>query len=469
MATPNDILGRIEDEAIKLVDLRLTDLSGRVRHVTLDAGGVDEEILQHGILIDGSALPGWREITMADLLLEPDLDTCLLDPFAAQQTIAITCNSSEPATGFGYERDPRAIAQRAQTYLQSRGIAETAMVGVEVHFYIFDDVKIEMGPTRVGSELSVYEHHSSGDKTMLGGNSGHRPPERAAYMIQSPGDHFADVRSEMTTILRELGFERLRHEHGLGPNQGRITFAPSSLVDCADRLQTLKYAVQQVAASYGKSATFMPKPLAGQRGNSLRIHMSLRSGNKYHFAGNGYADLSQTCLGFIAGILHHAQALNALTNPTTNSYRRLMAGQDEPVVVAYGAHNRSAAIRIPYAARPEHKRIEVRFPDAAANPYLAYTALLMAGLDGIAKKLEPGDAMDRNLYDLQPEDIADLPNCARNLEQALNALEKDQDFLLEGDVMTPDMIQSYLELRRAELQRLATTPHPLEFEMYYSG
>ncbi len=469
MAQPSDILAQIDAEEIKLVDLRMTDLLGRLRHVTLEASGVDREILEHGILIDGSALPGWRDITMADLLLEPDLETCFADPFAAQPTLTLTCNSSEPATGFSYERDPRSIATRAESYLQAKGVAETLLIGVEVHFYLFDDVRVEIGPTKVASIVSAHEHHVEGGETFRSGNPGHRPPNRAAYMIQSPADHFADIRSEMTTILRHLGFERLRHEHGLGPNQGRITFSPAPLTESADRLQTLKYAVQQVAASYGKSATFMPKPLVNQRGNSLRIHMSLKSGDTFHFAGNGYADLSPTCTSFIAGIITHAKALNALTNPTTNSYRRLMAGQDEPVVLSYGAHNRSAAIRIPYAAHPRHKRIETRFPDAAANPYLAYTALLMAGLDGVARKLDPGDAMDRNLYDIMPEDIADLPNCARNLEEALAALEKDNDFLLEGDVMTPDMIESYIGLRREELARLATMPHPLEFEMYYSG
>ncbi|MEO1019167.1 MAG: type I glutamate--ammonia ligase [Pseudomonadota bacterium] len=469
MAPPSDILAQIHDDDIKLVDLRMTDLLGRLRHVTLDASGVDREILEHGILMDGSALPGWRDITMADLLLEPDLATCHADPFAAQPTLALTCNSAEPATGFGYERDPRSIAKRAASYLQTKGLADTVLIGIEVHFYLFDDTRIEIGPTKVASSVTAHEHHIEGGEAFRTGNPGHRPPARAAYMIQSPADHMADMRSEMVTILRELGFERLRHEHGLGPNQGRITCAPEPLLESADRLQLLKYTVQQVAASYGKSATFMPKPLAGQRGNSLRVHLSLRTDKHYHFAGNGYADLSPSCLNFIAGIITHAQALNALTNPTTNSYRRLMAGQDEPVVLSYGAHNRSAAIRIPYAAHPRHKRIEIRFPDAAANPYLTYAALLMAGLDGVNKKLDPGDAMDRNLYDIMPEDLADLPNCARNLDEALTALANDQEFLLEGDVMTPDMIESYIRLRREELDRLATTPHPLEFEMYYSS
>jgi glutamine synthetase len=424
-------------------------------------------MLTHGLLIDGSAIPGWRDISESDLLIRPDLSTAYLDPFSAQQTLVLICDGAEPATGLGYERDPRSAARRAEAWLAGQPAADRVQVGCEMGFFLFDDVRIELGPTAASYRLAGSEHRSSATSLQPTGSSGHRPSPGTAQLAAPPTDHLSDIRAEMANILGSLGFTRLRMDHGTAPMQNRTSFAAGGLVATADRMQLAKYVVQQVAASYGKSACFMAKPVADEAGSSLQIHQSLWQGERPVFAGQGYADLSPMCLSFIAGVIHHAKALNAFTNPTTNSYKRLRPAGEESVLLAYAAHNRSAAVRIPYAARATTTRIEVRFPDPTANPYLAFTAILMAGLDGIARRLEPGDAMDRNIYDLRPEETEDMPTVARSLDEALDALEADHEFLLAGDVVPSDLIGAYVELKRREIDLVDATPHPAEFHLYF--
>jgi len=467
MADLDQLFERIDDEGIKSVDLRFTDLAGRWRHTTLDGPSLERHQLDHGLLIDGSAVPGWRDVSEADLLLKPDLASVFTDPFAAQPTLCLIADGAEPGTGMGYERDPRSTAGRAEAFLADSGIADSCTLSVELGFFLFDDVKIENSPWRAGYALESSEGRTAGNAAFFGGNSGHRPAPSAAQACLPPADHHSDIRAEITTTLRNLGLPELRHEHGPAASQHRLVIGKSGLVELADRLQLTKYVTHQVAASYGKSASFMAKPIPDEPGAPLFLAFSFWGEGKPLFAGQGYADLSQLSLQFTAGILFHARALNAFTNPTTNSYRRLQPSQDEPTILTFAAHNRSAAVRIPYADRPDRKRVELRFPDPGANPYLAVTAVLMAGLDGIERKLEPGDAMDRNLYDLRPEELEGIPSTARSLDAALEALEADHDFLLRGDVMPSELIEAYCEVKRAELDHLARLPTPGEFELYY--
>jgi glutamine synthetase len=467
MADVDQLFERIESEGIRSVDLRFSDLAGRWRHTTVDGPSLERHQLEHGLLIDGSAVPGWRDVSEADLLLKPDLATTFLDPFAAQPTLCIVCDGAEPATGMGYERDPRSTARRAEAYLGLSGIAESCRLSAEIGFFLFDDVRIENGPWRAAYALDSSEGRTAGGAAYAGGNRGHRPAPAAAQACLPPADHHSDIRAEITTTLQGLGFSELRHEHGPAAAQHRLSIGKSGLVELADRLQLTKYVTHQVAASYGKSASFMAKPIPDEPGAPFYLAQSFWAKGKPLFAGQGYADLSQLCLQFTAGILAHAKALNALTNPTTNSYRRLQPTQDEPTLLTFAAHNRSAAVRIPYADRPDRKRVELRFPDPSANPYLALTGVLMAGLDGIARKLEPGDAMDRNLYDLRPEELEGIPSTARSLDAALDALEGDHDFLLRGDVMSSELIDAYVAVKRAELDHLARLPTAAEFELYY--
>jgi glutamine synthetase len=442
------LLGIIRDEAVRTVDLRFTDLAGRWRHVGLEASDVTAALLTDGLLIDGSAVPGWREVTESDLLLKPDLAAFHLDPFAAQPTLAVVCDAAEPGSGIGYERDPRSAAARAEAWLARSRLADVVRVGVDLDFLIADRVAIE--PERDGAGYRM------------------PPVERAgpAFLAMPPRDATADIRAELASMLKGLGLTGVRHAHAAGAGQCSLTFGAGGLVETADRLQLVRYAASQVAASYGKTASFLARPLAGQPGAGLRLHLALRQGERAVFAGTGYADLSQACLQFIGGVMAHARALNAFTNPSTNSYRRLRPGQGEPVLLGYAAHNRSAAIRIPYAAEPAGKRIELRFPDPLANPYLAFTAVLMAGLDGIERRLEPGDAMDRNLYDLDPAERGDIAAVAGSLEEALSALEADHDFLTHGDVVPLDLIEAYIRLKRDEAEQVARAPHPLEVALY---
>ncbi|HEX8374507.1 MAG TPA: type I glutamate--ammonia ligase [Geminicoccaceae bacterium] len=469
MSDADGILERIAADGVRVVDFRFTDLAGRWRHVARDAAGVDAEFLREGLLVDGSAVPGWREVTEADLLLRPDLGSAWLDPFSAQPTLVVHCDGADPASGLGYERDPRSAAQRAEAHLARSGIADEARVGVDICFFLFDDVRVDAGRWTAGYGLTP-----TPTRPPAGGGGGHsgrvtavaRPGADAAYLALPPADPFADLRAEMASILAGLGVEGLTHGHGRAPQQNEFALGATGLTRAADRVQAFRYVAHMVAASYGKAASFLPKPLGDEPGSGLRVHQSLWRAGRPAFAGQGYADLSPACLQFVAGVIRHARALNAFTNPTTNSYRRLRFGQDEPVLLAYAAHNRSAALRIPYARHPEGKRVELGFPDPCANPYLAFAAVLMAGLDGIERRLEPGEPADRNLYDLPPEEAAGMGSVCRSLDEALDALETDHDFLTRGEVMPEELIRAYVRVKRGEIEAVERVPHPAEFALY---
>ena len=448
------IIERLHDDAIKIVDLRFTDLGGRWRQVALEAATIGRETLEEGVFIDGSSVGGWREVTEADLLIRPDPASAWIDPFAAQATMILVCDGTEPTTGLGYERDPRSAALRAETYLARSTTADRFKVAAELEFFLFDGINTEHAPSRQSGAIALTEPGA--------GASGAVP----AFLAVAPDDPFPDLRAEIVTILAGLGCAGLGHAHGRAPGQNQLRLAADGLVATADRLQQVRYCTHMVAASYGKTASFLPRPVAGGAGAGLVLQQSLWLGDKPVFAGQGYADLSPTCLAFMAGLMAHARALNAFTNPSSNSYRRLRPGHDEPALVAYAAHNRSAALRIPYARRPEAKRIEARFPDPTANPYLALTALLMAGLDGIERKLEPGEPIDRNLYDLPPPATDGLPRLCRSLDEALDALEADHEFLMRGEVMPQELIEAFIRLKRQEADLVARTPHPLELTLY---
>ena len=467
MTDAQQIIDLIAAEEMKTVDLRFTDLTGRWRHTSLETSSLKESLFEHGLMIDGSAVPGWRDISESDLLIRPDLDAHFADPFSGQPSLILYADAAEPATAIGYDRDPRSCARRAEAYLADQSMANAINIGVELGFFLFDDVRIEQGPMRSGYAVEASESRTAGAASYAGGNPGHRPAPGAAHLALPPADHHSDIRNEICTILSGFGLGPLRHEHGPSACQNRLDIGCAGLVKTADRLQAVKYAVHQVAASYGKSATFMAKPVTGEPGSPLNVRLALNRGDDPVFAGQGYADLSQTCMSFIAGILSHARALNAFGNATSNSYKRLLPDADEPTLLTYAAHNRSASIRIPYAAKPKGKRIEVRFPDPSANPYLLLTALLMAGLDGVERGLEPGDAMDRNNYDLTPDEIEGIPSTCRSLDQALDALAEDHEFLTQGEVMPYELIEGYIAVKRQELERLAQIPTPAEFELYY--
>jgi glutamine synthetase len=450
MSDLDAILATIAQQQVRTVDFRFTDLAGRWRHRSVEATGLDPALLRDGLMIDGSSVPGWRDITESDLLLKPDLRASHLDPFAAQPTLAILCDGAEPGSGIGYERDPRSAAVRAEAWLARSRLADSVRIGVDLECYLLDELRVETGPRSIGYSLPP--------GTITG--------SRAGYLSMPPADATADMRAELSTVLQGLGLPRIRHGQGAGAGQIELGFGADSLVASADRVQLLRYAATQVAASYGKTAVFLPKLLDGFPTSSLRLHVSLWQAERNVFAGTGYADLSQLCLHFIAGIMAHAQAINAFANPTTNSYRRLRPGQDEPVLLAYAAHNRSAAIRVPYAASPAAKRIEVRFADPCANPYLAFAAVLMAGLDGIERRLEPGDPMDRNLYDIPARESEEIGRVASSLGQALDALEADLDFLTQGEIVSLDLIEAYVRLKRAEIDSIERTPHPMEVALW---
>ncbi|MCE9508191.1 MAG: type I glutamate--ammonia ligase [Alphaproteobacteria bacterium] len=458
----------LKEHDIEYVAFRFTDLRGKLQHTAQHISTVDENLLADGVMFDGSSIAGWKAINESDMILMPDLSTAQLDPFAAQPTMDVFCDVYEPSTGQPYSRDPRSIAAAAEKYMQSTGIADTAYFGPEAEFFIFDDVRIDVQMNRVSYEIDSMEGPYNSGTQYDQGNMGHRPSIKGGYFPVQPIDSSNDLRAEMVTVLAAMGVAVEKHHHEVAPSQVELGIKFSTLVNSADNIQLYKYVVHNVAHAYGKTATFMPKPVYGDNGSGMHVHQSLWKAGKPLFAGSGYADLSDTCLYYIGGIIKHAKALNAITNPTTNSYKRLVPGYEAPVLLAYSARNRSASCRIPFATSPKGKRVEVRFPDPAANSYLANAAMLMAGLDGIQKKIHPGDAMDKNLYDLPPEELSEIPTVCGSLREALDALKDDHDFLLKGGVFTKDFIESYLELRYAEVKAYETMPHPIEFAMYYS-
>jgi len=469
MSNTKKILNLIKENDVKYVDFRFTDPLGQWHHLAHAVSTVDEDLLTEGVMFDGSSIAGWKAINESDMILMPDCDTAVLDPFAAQTSLIIFCDVVEPLTGQNYSRDPRSIAKRAENYVKSSGIGDTIYVGPEAEFFVFDDVRYEVSMNKTFFEFSSEEGPYVTGKKFEEGNHGHRMKTKGGYFPVAPLDASGDLRAEMLTTLAAMGVETEKHHHEVAPSQHELGVKFGTLVACADAMQKYKYVVKNVAHAYGKTATFMPKPVKGDNGSGMHVHQSIWKNGQPLFAGNGYADLSETALFYIGGIIKHAKALNAFTNPTTNSYKRLIPGFEAPVLLAYSSRNRSASCRIPYTANPKGKRVEVRFPDPLANSYLAFAALVMAGLDGIANKIHPGDPMDKNLYDLPPEELSHVPTVCGSLREALMALEADKAFLLKGDVFTDDFLKSYLELKWEEVYAYEHTPHPIEYQMYYSS
>lgn len=459
----------IKEHNVKWVDLRFTDTKGKQQHVTIPAHTVDEDFFESGQMFDGSSIAGWKGIEASDMILMPDDSSAVIDPFTTDPTLILVCDIIEPSTMQGYDRDPRGIARRAEEYLKSTGIGDTVFVGPEPEFFIFDEVKYKSDIS--GSMFKIYSEQASWntDADFADGNRGHRPGVKGGYFPVPPVDHDHEIRTAMCNALEEMGLEVEVHHHEVataGQNEIGVKF--NTLVTKADEVQTLKYVIHNVADIYGKTATFMPKPLYGDNGSGMHVHMSIAKDGKNTFAGDGYAGLSETALYFIGGIIKHGKALNGFTNPSTNSYKRLVPGFEAPVMLAYSARNRSASIRIPYVNNPRGRRIEARFPDPAANPYLAFAALLMAGLDGIQNKIHPGDAADKNLYDLPPEESKAIPQVCGSLKEALEALDADRAFLTKGGVFSDEFIDAFIELKSAEEIKVRTFVHPLEYDLYYS-
>jgi glutamine synthetase len=469
MSSVSKVLDLIKKEDVQYVDFRFTDPAGQWQHLAHHVCTVNEDLLTEGVMFDGSSIAGWKAINESDMTLIPDCDTAVLDPFAAQKSLIIYCDIAEPLTGQAYGRDPRSIAKRAEAYVKSSGIGDTIYVGPEAEFFVFDDVRYEVSMNRVFHEFDSEEAPYSTGKANPEGSHGHRMKVKGGYFPVAPLDQAGDLRAEMLTTLAAMGVEVEKHHHEVAPSQHELGVKFGTLTECADAMQKYKYVVKNVAHAYGKTATFMPKPVKGDNGSGMHVHQSIWKAGKPLFAGNGYADLSETALYYIGGIIKHAKALNAFTNPTTNSYKRLIPGFEAPVLLAYSSRNRSASCRIPYTASPKGKRVEVRFPDPLANPYLAFAAMVMAGLDGIQNKIHPGDPMDKNLYDLPPEELANVPTVCGSLREALTALEADHEFLLKGEVFSKDFIEAYSELKWEDVYAIEHTPHPIEFQMYYSS
>ncbi|KAA0929312.1 type I glutamate--ammonia ligase [Psychrobacter sp. ANT_H56B] len=466
----NKLLDLIKSSNAKWVDFRFTDTRGKEHHMSFPAHSVDEESMEDGKMFDGSSIAGWKGIEASDMILRPDPETAFIDPFFDAVTVVVTCDIIEPSTLQGYDRDPRSIARRAEEYLKSTGIGDTAYFGPEPEFFVFDEVKWSVGMSGVSHEIVAEEAAWSSNKDYEWGNMGHRPRVKGGYVPVPPVDSSQDMRTVMCDRIEDMIGEGCIevHHHEVAPCQLEIGVAFNTLVRKADEVQKLKYAVHNVAHQFGKTATFMPKPIVGDNGSGMHVHISISKDGVNTFSGDEYAGLSETALYFVGGIIKHARALNAITNPSTNSYKRLVPHYEAPIKLAYSASNRSASIRIPHVSSPKAVRVEARFPDPAANPYLAFAALLMAGLDGIQNKMHPGEAADKNLYDLPPEEEALIPTVAENLEVALQALKDDHEFLLKGDVFTKEMLEAYIALKQEEAQRVNITVHPVEFDLYYS-
>jgi len=463
-----DILARIKEEEVKYVDVRFTDIRGKLQHVTFDIDLVDEDFLENGTMFDGSSIAGWKAINESDMLLKPDLETAIIDPFYQQTTLALMCDVMNPDAGDSYNRDPRGIAKKALQYVKSAGVGDTVYFGPEAEFFIFDDVKWSTQPHDTGYSYDSTELPVNSSKSYAEGNMGTRPGPKGGYFPVNPVDSGQDLRGEMLAVMGEMGLQPEKHHHEVAPAQHELGLKFSDLLTMADRLQLYKYVIHNVAATYGKTATFMAKPMFADNGSGMHVHQSIWKDGKPLFAGDKYAGLSDMCLWYIGGIIKHAKAINAFSNSTTNSYKRLVPGYEAPVKLAYSSRNRSASIRIPWVPSPKGKRIEARFPDPMGNPYLTFVALLMAGLDGIENRIDPGPAMDKNLYDLPPREQKKVPEVCGSLREALENLSRDRDFLKKGGVMDDDFIDSYIELKMTEVMRLQLHPHPVEFDMYYN-
>ncbi len=464
-----DVLKLIQENDVKYVDFRFTDTKGKEQHVTVPVTEIDEDTFEDGKMFDGSSIAGWKGINESDMILMPDPATATLDPFFQDVTVNITCDIVEPATMEGYERDPRSIAKRAEEYLKSSGAGDAAFFGPEPEFFVFDDVRWGTDMSGTFVKIDSEEAGWNTEKVYEDGNMGHRPGVKGGYFPVPPVDSLHDIRATMCNIMEEMGVPVEVHHHEVATaGQCEIGTRFSTLTERADWVQKQKYVTHNVAHQYGKTVTFMPKPIVGDNGSGMHVHMSIAKDGENTFAGDEYAGLSEDALYYIGGVIKHAKALNAFCNASTNSYKRLVPGFEAPVMLAYSARNRSASIRIPFVNSPKGRRVEVRFPDPTANPYLAFAALLMAGLDGIKNKIHPGEAMDKDLYDLPAEEDKLIPKVCHSLDQALEELDKDRDFLTAGGVFTNDMIDAYIELKMEEVLQLQMTTHPVEFEMYYS-
>ena len=467
--TVADVMKLVKEKECTFVDFRFVDTKGKEQHTSVPISHFDEDKFESGHAFDGSSIAGWKGIEASDMLLMPDPTAAYIDPFYEEPTLVITCDVIEPSDGKGYDRDPRSIAKRAEAYLKGTGLGDTAYFGPEPEFFIFDGVR--WGDNMKGCFVKIDSEEApwSSAAEIEGGNTGHRPGKKGGYFPVAPVDTFQDMRSEMCLILESMGIPVEVHHHEVaGQGQNELGTKFSTLTQRADWTIWLKYVVQNVAHAYGKTATFMPKPVVGDNGSGMHVHQSVWKNGENLFAGNGYAGLSEFALFYIGGIIKHARALNAITNPGTNSYKRLVPGFEAPVKLAYSARNRSASIRIPHVSNPKGRRIETRFPDPLANPYLCFSALLMAGLDGVQNKIHPGEAADKNLYDLPPEEDAKIPTVCHSLDQALDCLDKDREFLTRGGVFTNSMLDAYIDLKMEEVTRFRMTTHPIEFDMYYS-
>jgi glutamine synthetase type I len=469
MATAKDVMKMVSDNEVKFVDFRFTDTRGKEQHVSVPISHFDEDKFSNGHAFDGSSIAGWKGIEASDMLLMPDPETANMDPFREEPTLILSCDVIDPTDGKGYDRDPRSMAKRAEAYLKSSGLGDTAYFGPEPEFFIFDSVTWHTDMSGTMVKINSEEASWSSGREFEGGNLAHRPAIKGGYFPVPPVDSFQDMRSEMCLILEQMGVPVEVHHHEVaGAGQCEIGTRFSTLVRRADWTQILKYVVHNVAHSYGKTATFMPKPVVGDNGSGMHVHQSVWKDGQNLFAGDKYAGLSDFSLYYIGGIIKHARALNAITNPGTNSYKRLVPHYEAPVKLAYSAKNRSASLRIPYVANPKARRVEARFPDPIANPYLAFAALLMAGLDGVQNKIHPGDPADKNLYDLPPEEDAKIPTVCSSLDMALEALDADREFLTRGGVFSDAFIDAYIDLKMQEVTLLRMTTHPVEFQLYYS-
>jgi glutamine synthetase len=468
MSTPKQVIETAKKAGAKMVDIKFVDTFGTWQHFSIPIGELAEDSFSEGLGFDGSSIRGWKSIEASDMLAMPDPASAFIDPFMVHPTLSLTCTIAETGTKEAYNRDPRGIAQRGENYLKSTGLADTAVFGPEAEFFIFDDVRFDAKPNgtfySVDGEEAIW--NSGREETP---NLGNKIRHKEGYFPVGPADTQQDIRTEMCLVMESLGIQIERQHHEVATaGQAEIDFRFDTLVKTADNMMLYKYVIKNVAKKHGKTATFMPKPLFGDNGSGMHTHQSLWKKGKPLFAGNEYAGLSQMALYYIGGILKHAKALCAICSPTTNSYKRLVPGYEAPVNLAYSARNRSAAIRIPtFSESPKAKRIEYRPPDPSANPYLCYTALLLAGLDGVLNKLDPGEPIDKNMYELPPEEIAKVPQICGSLTEALDHLENDHAFLLKGDVFTEDFLDMWISFKRKEADALRLRPHPYEFFLYY--
>jgi len=468
--TPKEVFALAKDRGATMVDLKFMDFIGLWQHFTVPLGELSEGSFEEGLGFDGSSIRGWMEIHASDMLVMPDASTAVMDPFTKEPTLSIICNIVHPITKEPFSKDPRNVAQKAEKYLKSTGIADTAYFGPEAEFFIFDEVRYDSTNNQAFYLIDSAEGQWNTGKAEEGGNRGYKPRYKEGYFPVPPTDSHQDIRTEMCRVMADVGIQVERQHHEVATaGQAEIDFRFNTLVKTADDLMWFKYIIKNVAWRHGKTATFMPKPLFGDNGSGMHTHQSLWKAGRPLFAGDGYAGLSETALYYIGGMLKHARALAALCNPTTNSYKRLVPGFEAPVNLAYSSRNRSAAIRIPmYSPSPKAKRLEFRPPDSSCNPYMAFAAQLMAGLDGIENKIDPGDPLDKDIYGLSPEELKDVPKMPGSLDEALDCLHKDHKFLLKGDVFTEDVIHTWIDYKmQKEVNAVRLRPHPMEFALYF--